>query len=85
MERRGKSFWLRHERYRWLANGAGLLGAVLALLIVAIAATDDIVSHHEIGIGFIVSAVAMLAIGFVLPRYAVMSFWRTKLRSRLQA
>lgn len=85
MQKKSKSFWLRNERYRWLANGAGLAGALMALLIVVVAVADDILGNHEVGLGVLASALIILAIGFYLPRYAVMMFWRTKLRSRLQA
>ena len=84
MAKNGKSFWLRRERYRWLANCAGLLGAALALLIVGLAIADDVQGNHDVGAGVLAVGVAMLALGFYLPRYVVMNVWRTKLRSRLE-
>lgn len=75
-----KSSWRRRQRWRWLSNLAGVGGAVLAAAVVAFVLLDDIRLGRALGVELILMAIAVVAVGFFLPRYAVESIWQNRLR-----
>ena len=84
MEKRRRTFWLVRDRYRRLGFTAGLIGAMVAIALVAAFAVRTGPAAAVQSPTFIIQSLLIVAAGLGLPRLVVHGLWRQQRRRNWQ-